>query len=98
MYRQFNIQQLYVLPTQLYLCVLCGSENKQRLFPCATLTDQPGRCGTCGEQSGTGKGFSQALHFPPNNDLQSIVVFTSIDRFFLVGGQTVFFRETVSIG
>ena len=25
MYRQFNIQQFYVLPTQLYLCVLCGS-------------------------------------------------------------------------
>ena len=25
-------------PTQLYLCVLCGSENKQRLFP-FTLTD-----------------------------------------------------------
>jgi len=22
-YRQFNIQQFYVLPTQLYLCVLC---------------------------------------------------------------------------
>ena len=27
-----------VLPTQLYLCVLCGSENKQRLFPYTTLT------------------------------------------------------------
>jgi len=26
-------------PTQLYLCVLCGSENKQRLFPHTTLTD-----------------------------------------------------------
>ena len=22
-----------------YLCVLCGSENKQRLFPCTALTD-----------------------------------------------------------
>jgi hypothetical protein len=33
MYRQLNIQKFYVLPTQLYLCVLCGSENKQRLFP-----------------------------------------------------------------
>jgi len=32
MYHQFNIQQLYVLPTQLYLCVLCGSENKQRFM------------------------------------------------------------------
>jgi len=39
MYHQFNIQQFYVLPTQLYLCVLCGSENKQRLFPYTTLTD-----------------------------------------------------------
>jgi hypothetical protein len=38
MYHQFNIQQFYVLPTQLYLCVLCGSENKQRLFPYTTLT------------------------------------------------------------
>jgi hypothetical protein len=38
MYRQFNIQQFYVLPT-VYLCVLCGSENKQRLFPYTALTD-----------------------------------------------------------
>ena len=30
MHRQFNIQQLYALPT-LYLCVLYLSENKQRL-------------------------------------------------------------------
>ena len=29
MYHQFNIQQLYVLPT-LYLCVLYLSENKQK--------------------------------------------------------------------
>ena len=29
---QCNIQQLYVLPT-LYLCVLCLSENRQRLVP-----------------------------------------------------------------
>ena len=34
MHHQFNIQQLYVLPT-LYLCVLYLSENKQRLV---TLT------------------------------------------------------------
>jgi len=39
MYRQFNIHQLYVLPTQLYLCVLCGSQNKQPFFPYTTLTD-----------------------------------------------------------
>ena len=38
MYRQFHIKQFYVLPTQLYLCVLCGSQKKQRLFPCTALT------------------------------------------------------------
>ena len=32
MNHQFNIQQLYVLPT-LYLCVLYLSDNKQRLVP-----------------------------------------------------------------
>jgi hypothetical protein len=32
MQHQFNIQQLYALPT-LYLCVLYLSENKQRLVP-----------------------------------------------------------------
>jgi len=32
MHQKFNIQQLYVLPTQ-YLCVLYLSENKQRLVP-----------------------------------------------------------------
>ena len=32
MHQQFNIQQLYALHT-LYLCVLCLSENKQRLVP-----------------------------------------------------------------
>jgi hypothetical protein len=32
MHNQFNIQQLYILPT-LYLCVLYLSENKQRLVP-----------------------------------------------------------------
>ena len=32
MYQQFNIQQLYVLPT-MYLCVFYLSENKQRLVP-----------------------------------------------------------------
>ena len=31
-HQQFNIQQLYALPT-LYLCVLFFSENKQRLVP-----------------------------------------------------------------
>ena len=32
MRQQFNIEQLYALPT-LYLCVLYLSENKQRLVP-----------------------------------------------------------------
>jgi len=32
MHHQFNIQQLYALPT-LYLCVLYLSENKQILVP-----------------------------------------------------------------
>ena len=32
MHQQFNIQQLYALPT-LCLCVLYLSENKQRLVP-----------------------------------------------------------------
>ena len=32
MHQQFNVQQLYVLPT-LYLCVLYLSENKQQLVP-----------------------------------------------------------------
>jgi len=41
MYRQFNITQFYVLPTQ-YIqihSVLYGSQNKQRLFPYTALTD-----------------------------------------------------------
>jgi hypothetical protein len=38
MHHQFNIQQLYVLPT-LYLCVLYLSENKQRLVPLTAETD-----------------------------------------------------------
>jgi hypothetical protein len=39
MYHQFNIHKSFVLPTQLYLCVLCGSQNKQQLFPYTALTD-----------------------------------------------------------
>jgi hypothetical protein len=35
---RFSIRQFYVLPTQC-IYVLCGSENKQRLFPYTTLTD-----------------------------------------------------------
>ena len=38
MHQQFNIQQLYVLPT-LNLCVLYLSENKQRLVPLTAKTD-----------------------------------------------------------
>jgi hypothetical protein len=32
MHQQFNIQQMYALPT-VYLCVLYLSENKQQLVP-----------------------------------------------------------------
>jgi len=38
MYRQFNIKQSYVLPTQC-ICVSYGSQNKQPLFPYTALTD-----------------------------------------------------------
>ena len=38
MHQQFNIQQLYVLPT-LYLSVLYLSENKQRIVPLTAQTD-----------------------------------------------------------
>jgi len=38
MHQQFNIQQMYALPT-LYLCVLYLSENKQRLVPLTAQTD-----------------------------------------------------------
>jgi hypothetical protein len=38
MHRQFNTHKSHVMPT-LYLCVLCGSQNKQRLFPYTALTD-----------------------------------------------------------
>ena len=38
MHQQFNIQQLYALPT-LYIRVLYLSENKQRLVPLTTYTD-----------------------------------------------------------
>jgi len=40
----------YVLPT-VYLCVLCRSENKQRLFPYTALTDW----------------FVQQVHFVPKH-------------------------------
>jgi len=36
-YNQFNIRQSHVLPHS--VCVVCGSQNKQRLFPYTTLTD-----------------------------------------------------------
>ena len=39
MHQQFNIQQLYALPT-MYLCVLHLSENKQRLVPLTAQTDR----------------------------------------------------------
>jgi hypothetical protein len=39
MHQQFNIQQLYALPT-LYLYVLYLSENKQRLVPLIGLYNE----------------------------------------------------------
>jgi len=38
-YHQINIQQIYDLPAQLYLCALCGSERKLLLFPYTALND-----------------------------------------------------------
>ena len=38
MYRQFNIQQFYVLPTQC-IYVFCVDLRTQRLFPYTALTD-----------------------------------------------------------
>jgi len=36
---KFNIHKFHVLPHTLYLCVWCGSENKQRLFPSTAWND-----------------------------------------------------------
>ena len=36
---RFNIQKLLRSVHTVYLCVLCRSENKQRLFPYTALTD-----------------------------------------------------------
>ena len=38
MYQQFIIQQFYAVLT-VYLCILYGSQNKQRLFPYTALTE-----------------------------------------------------------
>jgi hypothetical protein len=35
---RFNIQKFYAVPIQC-ICVVCGSENKQLLFPYTALTD-----------------------------------------------------------
>ena len=39
MYHQFKIQQFLRSAHTVYLCVLCGFENKQLLFPYTALTD-----------------------------------------------------------
>ena len=39
MYHQFNTQLILRSAHTVYLCVLCGYENKQRLFHCTALTD-----------------------------------------------------------
>jgi hypothetical protein len=36
---RFNIHKLLRSAHTVYLCVLCGSDNKQRLFYCTALTD-----------------------------------------------------------
>jgi hypothetical protein len=43
MHQQFNIQQLYALPT-LYCFVLYLSENKQRLVPLVGFYNQVEKC------------------------------------------------------
>ena len=55
MQQQFNVQQLYALPT-LYLCVLYLSENKQRLVPQDELVGFYNRDVKC-LQPGTNWGF-----------------------------------------
>ena len=39
MYHQFNFKQIVLSAHTVYLCVLSGSQNKQRLFPYTALTD-----------------------------------------------------------
>ena len=49
---RFNIRTFYVLPTH---CVLCGSQNKQRLFPYTALTGwflKPRGCVYCAVRVG----------------------------------------------
>ena len=38
-YRQLTFSNSTFCPHSLFLCVLCGSQNKQRLFPYTALTD-----------------------------------------------------------
>ena len=40
MYHQVQHSQILRSAHTVYLCVLCGSENRQRLFHCTTLTDR----------------------------------------------------------
>jgi len=39
MHHSFNSQKILRSPHTVYLCVLCGSQNKQRLFPYTAFTD-----------------------------------------------------------
>jgi hypothetical protein len=60
---RFKIQQFYVLPTRC-ICVLCGSQNKQQIFPYTALTDwflQPRRSVYCAVR--TGSLYSASLTF-----------------------------------
>jgi len=58
MYHHFTLKIFLRSAHTVYLCVLCGSQNKQRLFPYTTLTDWflsvesegwicPSQCCTC---------------------------------------------------
>jgi len=38
MYHQFNINEILRSALTVFLCALCGSQNKQRLFPYTILT------------------------------------------------------------
>ena len=52
---RFNIQQILRSAHTVYLCVLYGSQNKQRLFPYTTLTDwflYPRLCVYCAVRTG----------------------------------------------
>jgi len=59
-----NIKKFYVLPTPLYFRVLCGSQNKQRLFSYTSFSDWfYNRDGVC-LLRGTDWVFNNNTYFP----------------------------------